>query len=175
MSDKFYRVDQPTISQMTEKAVPNDDDVFIMEDSAASWASKKIKASALSGVFGNEFDHEEDNGQSSTSASAWQVKLTLTTPSGLPSGTYIIFWYCELSVDDKRALVAGACHKDDSDYLGAIDWSPSTDESDEECPFSGFAVRGMVGQHTIQIKWAVSNGIGNAYIRKAHLAMFRVA
>ena len=176
---KYVRTDAPSTNNLPEKTAPVAEDVIPIGDSEADWMPKKVAVGNLpgggGGVFGSHWQSEEDDGTSETTSTAYQVKLTLTTPSDLPAGTYLVLWYAEVKISDKRGLVAVACHKDDSDYLGAIDHSPATDPVDEETPFGGHAVRGMSGEHTIQLKWAVSNGIGTASIRKAHLALFRVA
>jgi hypothetical protein len=73
-------------------------DIVLIEDSAASFAKKKVTVTDLlaSHVFGTQYQAAASEGLSTTTSSTYVNKLTFTT-SNLPAGTYHIQFYREMS------------------------------------------------------------------------------
>ena len=130
-------------------------------------------------AWGLHFQQANEDSQSSTSLSAWQDKVVMSTPTHFSAGTYIVQWYAECKCSLTSNLCAVCCRHIDvehDEYLGAADLDVSHDASDVEVPFGGFKIISLTGGvHTFKIQFALSKGSGTVYIRKARMAIWRLA
>ena len=159
------------VNAITEKVTPVDDDVLILEDSAASYAKKKVKISSLPGgsVFGTEYESAVSEGESTTTSLTYVPKLSHTTPT-LPAGDYLIQWNWEIKTTNGAKAVLARVELDDTTEL-AEDGSLLTifDET------SGFAVVTLTNAtHQIDIDFKVVSG-ATATLRRARLTIWRLS
>ncbi len=108
----------------------------MIEDSAASNAKKKVAISDLLPVFGTEYDSAESLGTSSTTSTAWQTKLTLTTGT-LPAGTYMVNWTYEWAGSSASADVDIQVEVDNTTVIMDQRQEPKDPGTDQSNPKGG--------------------------------------
>ena len=110
-------------------------------------------------------------GQDSTTDTDWQQKLRLAL-TGIPDGTYIVQWYCELrhSNNDATERAEMRVEVNDMTEIGYSLWPYNLFEDS-----GGFAVTDLsAGDYTIDLDFRQQGG-GTAYIRRARLLFWRIA
>lgn len=81
------------IDSFTQKATLVGDDIVVIDDSAASYAKKKVKLSTINSTkFGGFSQVESNDSWISTTSSTYQDALTLTSSTDMPVGDYCLFW-----------------------------------------------------------------------------------
>lgn len=162
------------INGLTQKTTPVDADVFVIEDSAASWGKKKVPYSSVKTVFGTQYQSAVSEGESSTTSATFQQKLRLTTPS-VPAGNYYIGFFYEhaMSGDDKQY-----------GYRTQVDDTTTFAEGIIECKgnYADSQWRSKAGHYIATLTAATHNidldyrAVGDtAYIRRARLVIWRVS
>lgn len=124
----------------------------------------------LSAELDREINYNAEEGQSTTTATTWQQKVQLTTPS-LPAGTYMVQWYAEVrhSNSTLNEYVEARCRANDTTELGFCAWSfPVYDD------FGGYRVAELgAGSQIFDIDYRVQ-GAGTAYMRRARIMIWRI-
>lgn len=123
-------------------------------------------------VFGTEYDYAESEAVSSTSLTAYQQKLKLTT-AVLPAGDYHIEWSCEVANSSKDKRVEVKLELDDTTVISEI-MKPKVDGDNEYLGMAGTKEITLTNAtHTLDIDYrALAN---TAYIRRARITIWRVA
>ena len=161
------------ITQLTAKTTLADADLIMIEDSAASNAKKKVAISDLLPVFGTEYDSAESLGTSSTTSTAWQTKLTLTTGT-LPAGTYMVNWTYEWAGSSASADVDIQVEVDNTTVIMDQRQEPKDPGTDQSNPKGGQVPITLTNAtHTIDIDYRGENG-NTAYIKSARLQIWRL-
>lgn len=154
-------------------------DEAILDGIVAAHAGTALSGLTPPPYLGQNFQQVNEDGQSSTTSSAWQDKAVLTTPSHFAAGTYMVQFYAECKCSLTNNLCAVCCRHIDAqhdEYLGAADLDVGHDPSDVEVPFGGFKIISLTGgAHTFKIQFAQSKGSGTVYIRKARIALWRLS
>ena len=127
-----------------------------------------------SSIFGSEFYEEESLGESSTTSTSYQTKLTLTTGS-LPAGKYRIGWgfgwsFGSTSYDFKAEVTVN-----DVTELLDLHQEPKDSGVDQLYHCGGFGYWSGSGVTTIKVIYCTENGGITAYIRDARLEIWRVS
>lgn len=162
------------ISALTEKTTPVSADLLLIEDSAASYAKKKLQIGNIAQIFGSQYQSATSEGESSTTSATYVQKLRLTTAS-VPAGNYYIGWFFEhaMSGDDKQ--FGYRLQVDDTTTFAEGILENKGQYSDSQWrPKSGFYVATLTAAtHTVDIDYlAVSD---TAYIRRARIVVWRVS
>lgn len=125
----------------------------------------------LTGTLSKEINYAADEATDTTILTGWQEKVKLTV-TGIPAGTYVIQWYCELrhSNNTLSEYSEARVTVDDTVEIGQSIW-PYGDYED----MAGFRVHdiGSEGDHEFDIDFRVQGG-GTAYIRRARLLLWRI-
>lgn len=120
-------------------------------------------------VFGSEYQYNSSDGESSTTSTLWQTKVSLVTPA-LPAGTYRIGYTYQPGVDTNSVLGEFRVQRN------AVTISQSTFESDNDRHlWGGFFHVATSGVQTITIQYCSPDGYAAAQIRRARLEIWRVA
>lgn len=155
----------------TEKTWAVDDDLVLIEDSAASYAKKRIKASNLH----PRVQQASSDSGSSTTAATYQQKLRLTTPT-LAAGTYRVGWYAELK--DSSISDDVFCRVQIDDATDAMEVNIEAKDNTNYFPVSGFyyVTFGADAAHNIDMDYRSETATSvTAYIRRARLEIERVS
>ena len=143
---------------------------------AAGNTFKKAGVEVLGGVFGGQFLSVESLGISTTTATTYQEKLKLTTPS-LPAGDYVILWSTDYGNEFSNKSCQVRLQLNDSVLLSDIGSSVAID--DWFLNSSGFSkVTLASGVHEIDIDFqriAGGGGGDTATIKNARLTLWQVA
>lgn len=125
-------------------------------------------------IFGSEFTYIEDDAISSTNSTAWQNKLTLTTPTAIPAGSYRVGFYYLWSHSKSNTQFLGRVIFDDSIILFSQDSRVS--RVDYYLVTSGFYYYENAGEgiHHIDIEYASTDTGSTSYIKEARLEFWRV-
>jgi hypothetical protein len=124
-------------------------------------------------IFGTEFQQVESLADSSTTSTAFQTKLTLTTVS-IPAGTYRIGWsydwrYSTTVANFQARIVENGTVR----FLHVQE--PQDGAITQRQPASGFLYLILPsGVNTIEIQYSSAGGL-TATIRNARLELWRVA
>lgn len=163
-------------SGVTEKTSLADADIFLIEDSAASGAKKKVQVTNLPGgsVFGTEWQYAEDLTVSSTTSNTFIQKLRLTT-SDLPSGNYLLTWDFSWNLSTKNDPFGAQIQLNDTTVLANLQSHAIDSDSVERYPAGGHVIlTSFSGVNTFDMDFrAVISG--TAYIRDARLLLWRVS
>lgn len=118
----------------------------------------------------NEFQQIYVEGSSSTTSSEFKQKVSLTTNS-IPSGTYRIGWYSEISNTKKNKQTSIRIQVNDNAILA----EPSLEVRDVDSwiPYSGFSYVSLSGVNTIDMDYKTEKK-GVANIRYVKLEIWRV-
>lgn len=125
----------------------------------------------LGAAIDKEIHSEKAEGQDSTTETTWQQKLRLTL-TGVPTGTYVIEWYCELRHSNNVATQRAEMRVEVNDIseFGYSMWPYNIYEDS-----GGFTVQNIsAGDYTVDLDFRVQGG-GTAYIRRARLLFWRIA
>ena len=142
--------------------------------SAVDEGSNKTTVTIGGGVYGTEYDYNEDDTTSTTDLTSYQLKVTLTTAS-LPAGNYEISWYSETNqsstagaVDVRVQYGTTEIGQTEIEHEDVDDWNPQ----------GGFKSDiSLSGTQTIELHYRVSPDTsgGDAAIRRARLKIIRVS
>lgn len=161
-------------SIFTEKTAPVSGDIFLIEDSAAAGAKKKLQfANVIGGViFGKDYTAQASEGESTTTSASWQDKVTLTTPA--LTGVYRVNWYVEIKTSASNKFPQARVYNDtDGVELGFGQRTFSNAEIYDN--FSGYANVTFTGvAKTIKLQFANTSG-GTTTVRRARLSVWRVS
>lgn len=133
-------------------------------------------------IFGAEYQTASSESTSSTTATSKQTKLIFDV-TNVPSGDYIIEWYCEV----RQSTINYAIEVDsrlDGTIIGKVRFYNGNDDDDDDSSsndwskywrsFSGHKIVSLNGSHTFKLRYKAVFG-GVAYIRRARMTMWRVA
>jgi len=128
-------------------------------------------------IFGTEYQTAASLGRSTTTSTAFQEKLKLTT-SSLVAGDYIILWSADIGNNDEERGVGIRVHQDDTTELLNVrphagrevkqEWSHNP---------GGHAIVTLAGVHDFDIDFQAvegESGVGVAFIEDARLTLWRV-
>ena len=160
-------------STFTEKITPDDADLLLIEDSAASNAKKKLQIGNLPIIYGNNYQIQVSEGETTTTSSTFSTKVSLV--SGAVTGTYKINSYCEIMVSTKNKTHASRLY--------------NVTDATELCyneitriaiglymSISGFQVITFSGtSKTFAIQFASPDNLTTITIRRARLEFLRVS
>jgi len=137
-----------------------------------SGVAKVVSSSAS--VFGSNHQEESSYGDSSTTSSTAQTKLTLTTPT-VPAGLYRLGWYYEI----ENSSVTGRFGSDirnntDSVTLGESDVQPSNTLNDYMLSGYAYVTFSSSGSKAFSIRYW-NHDDGTATIRQARLEFWRIS
>ena len=133
--------------------------------------------SAALGLGAGSLEYASSESESSiTGTTAYQQKTRLTT-SSLDAGNYIILWSCEFSASDVNFIVGLRVQIDDTTDVSICDETPVRKYSDGGYPSSSGMQRVALssGSHTIDLDYSTADVGKTAYIRRARIALWRVA
>lgn len=123
-------------------------------------------------VMMTEFDDAESEGESSTTSTSEQTKVTITTPS-LPLGKYRIGWYYEWNGSSGSQDVEVQVY-DGGTVLARHEEAPEdTDAWDGQGGFK--YISSISGVHNFYIKYKTQSSSATARIRRARLEIWRVS
>jgi hypothetical protein len=145
-------------------------------------AEPPLGAQAISKVFGDEYQTAEETTAATEATSTPKQFLRLTTPAGLPAGTYEIGWYyvwqhssittdfaARVQIDDTTDLIdpsGNAVHREE----------PTDVATTQRIVSSGFATVALTaGAHNIDIDFWSATGTGTAQMFHARLRLMRVS
>lgn len=124
----------------------------------------------LSAGIDKDIHQDKAEGQDSTTGT-WAQKLRLNL-TGIPDGTYVVMWYCELrhSNNDPAERAEMQIEVNDTTQIGFSAWMYNLWEDS-----GGMTIQDIsAGDHTIDMDFQVQGG-GTAYIRRARLLFWRIA
>lgn len=125
----------------------------------------------LSAAIDKEINSDKAEAQDSTTSATWQQKLRLAL-TGIPEGTYVVQWYCELRHSNNTASERAEMRVevDDTTEIGFSVWAYNVFEDS-----GGFNVVDLSGgDYNIDLDFRQQGG-GTAYIRRARLLFWRIA
>lgn len=123
-------------------------------------------------IYGTEFDDAESDGESSTTSTTEQTKVTLTTGS-LPSGKYRVGWYFETNGSSGSQDVEAQVY-DGATVLSRVE--EAAEDSDAWKSEGGFKYLSSIsGVRTLTIKYKTQNSSATARIRRARLEIWRIS
>ena len=123
------------------------------------------------GVFGQEFQFEQDNAGSTTTSSTYQNKLTLVTPS-LPLGNYILFYSWAMSGSNNNTRYESRVQRNGADVVEAFQRAGQANSTFLNAGPEVFT--GISGVQTFEIDYRKVGGSGNVTISNAHLVIWRI-
>ena len=124
-------------------------------------------------IPGSQLQSVDNNGTISQATTAEVVAATMTTPV-LPAGDYLIEWYAEVKHDTLGEIARVSVEVDGSDI--AFNDVPVLGNLTADLPYAGHARRSLTAAaHTIAMKLANLNGVGNASLRRRRLIIRRVS
>ena len=136
-------------------------------------STDKSKLDLMSPDFGRDYTLAQSLGQSTTTATTFQTKVTLAT--GALTGTYLLIWYCLMSrPSGGNSIYARFYNITSSAVVGGV-WSKDQLQVTDKLQFSGAAVITLTGtsnSYTIQYE---GGGGNTAAIEEAHIEMWRVS
>lgn len=123
--------------------------------------------------FGEWYDDEQDASEIGTTSGDWKDALTLTFPSDLALGDYIIT--CSvIARGSASATQIGVRQMFDSTELCAVTIQGTGSSS--QIPMAGSHVQHAIsGSHTYKIQYRKAGGAGTAYIKNRVIISWRVA
>jgi hypothetical protein len=124
-------------------------------------------------LFG--FETAVSDAESSTNSITYIQKLRLTT-SSLEAGTYLIFWSVSYSQESNSQGCRQRIQVDDTDTIFEMNGAPNiTYAQNGWYPDSGYHVGPLsAGVHTIDLDFCSTITNKTAYIRNAHLSIWRI-
>lgn len=123
-------------------------------------------------AYGTEFADAESDGESSTTSTTEQVKVTLTT-SSLPLGKYRVGWYFEINGSSGSQDVEVQVY-DGATVLARVE--EAAEDSDAWKSEGGFKYLSSIsGVRTLTIKYKTQNPSATARIRRARLEIIRIS
>jgi hypothetical protein len=172
-STAIHKATSAEISALTEKTTPVSADLLLIEDSAASNAKKKLQIGNLPIIYGNNYQIQVSEGETTTTSSTFSTKVSLV--SGAVTGTYKINSYCEIMVSTKNKTHASRLY--------------NVTDATELCyneitrtaiglymSISGFQVITFSGtSKTFAIQFASPDNLTTITIRRARLEFLRVS
>lgn len=122
-------------------------------------------------VFGQNYQFESQDVETTTTSGTYQVKVGLTTPS-LPNGTYLVTWSATIANNYSR----GDYQLWDSTGSTELDWAQYEGRGeDHPIKQAGMAEVTFSGVRTFQIRYRNVGGGSLQSIRNARIAIWRVA
>jgi hypothetical protein len=119
--------------------------------------------------FGTLVANAADDTESSTTATTWQQKLTVTTPTLYVGDKYVIQWYMEIRANLQNKSVQARVQVDDTTTEVLAEH-----EGNEWFPVTGFGVYTVPTEKTYQIDIDYAAVDGTAYIRRARVLSYIV-
>ena len=147
----------------------------------AETAGKTLQTDGASGIqladvvsgYPPAFDTELDDTTSTTTLSAWQEKLSLTT-SSLELGSYIVFAQAVMSGSKSNSQFEVRAQFDDTDTFGTLNAQAGTAFSEFQF-FAHTIEESISGVHTLDIDFRQVAGSGYISIRGARVTYWRVS
>ena len=164
------------INELTEDTTPDTAADFVLTYDVSATANKKVKLTNLgTGTGFTNYQQNESDGESTTTSSTLQTKLTLTT-SSLTSGNYQLEWYYELTTASVSTFATGEV-SDGTTIFGTVVDQTSTDTAGAyDKSVSGWKyLPSISGVKNFTIKYRLSVGSGTAKIRRARLNIWRIS
>jgi len=126
-------------------------------------------------IFGSEYDYASSEGESSTTNTSPQEKVSLSLTS-VPAGKYRIDYSFEgSSDDDKNSVFAARVQIDDTTTICETGTGAAKGLEDYYLPFTGFYEATLSGSHDIDIDYWDDVGTAGVNIRRARISVFRIS
>lgn len=122
-------------------------------------------------VFGNGYEQAESDGESTTTSSTYQTKLSHTT-AALAAGNYKISFYFELKNSTNESAAQALVEVGSTEIANPYVYTKDDTSTYWSC--GGYRFLNLSGAQTITIKYREQSG-GTARIRKARIEIFRVS
>jgi predicted secreted protein len=125
-------------------------------------------------VFGTQiFDVVDESETSNNSTTVWVTKLTLTTPSNLPLGDYLLnFQFIWRAANASRE----ADFRFRLNGSNIVEWQPSTGRTQDRQLLSGFRrSNGISGTNTWDFQFKVVGSGTTIFVQQARMFIWRVA
>jgi hypothetical protein len=136
-------------------------------------STDKSKLDLMSPDFGRDYTSAQSLGQSTTTATTYQSKLSMAT--GALTGTYLITWYCLMSrPSGGNSVFARFYNTTSSTVVGGV-WSKDQLQVTDKLQFSGSAVITLSGTSNTYIIQYQGGGGNTAAIEEARIEMWRVS
>lgn len=151
-----------------EKATPAAADLLLLEDSAASYAKRRVAVGSVHPAV----QQAAADADSSTTSTSYVNKLTLNLGT-IPAGTYRVGWYAEVHDSSISDDVFCRVQVDGSNTLAEPNLEPK--DNTNWIPVSGFAYVALsAAAHSVTIDYRTESAATTAYIRRARLEVVRV-
>lgn len=126
-------------------------------------------------VYGTQHTEVESLGESTTTSTTFQNKLTLTTPS-VPAGRYRVGWSFTWRYSNGSNDLRARILEDGSTTRWEMRQEPQDTGSDQQHPADGFAYINLTaGVHNFNLEYCGSTGGSTAGISQARLEFWRVS
>lgn len=127
----------------------------------------------MSPNFGRDYALAQSLGQSTTTSTSFQTKVTLAT--GALTGTYIMVWYCLMSRPSGGNPISARFYNVTSAAVVGGVWSKDQLQVTDKLQFSGAAVITLSGtSNSFAIQYEGGGG-NTAAIEEARIEMWRVS
>jgi len=136
-------------------------------------STDKSKLDLMSPDYGRDYALSQSLGQSTTTATSFQTKVSLAT--GALTGTYLMTWYCLMSRPSGGSPISARFFNVTSSTVVGGVWSKDQLQITDKLQFSGEAVitlSGTSNSFTIQYE---GGGGNTAAIEEARIEMWRVS
>ena len=161
------------ITAISEKTALVDDDEFVLEDSAASYAKKSAKLSNVRKNFGKDYDSASSLAESSTTSTDWQTKLQLV--SAPLTGTYRVGFSCRYWHSNVADTVQVRLQNTTDTSTLCGEYGVEVKDTTDRVPGSGFAEVTFSGaSKTFEVQYRQQRG-STAYIDQARIELWRVS
>ena len=136
-------------------------------------STDKSKLDLMSPDFGRDYALAQSLGQSTTTATSFQTKVTLAT--GALTGTYIMTWYCLMSRPSGGNPISARFYNVTSSAVVGGVWSKDQLQVTDKLQFSGAVVITLSGtSNSFAIQYEGGGG-NTAAIEEARIEMWRVS
>lgn len=160
------------INLYTAKTTPADADIVLIEDSADTYNKKKMTRANFTSLFGQDYQKVESLSLSTTTATTFQTKATLTTPA--LTGQYLITWHAVVQQSSMADAVQSQLYNTtDAAIVGVIQEKEPKDVADR-LAVGGFAEITFAGAaKSFEIQYRQQRG-STAGIEDARIMIYRV-
>jgi len=173
-SNAIHKTTSAEISALTEKTTLVSTDVFVIEDSAASYAKKKVQVTNLPYVvFGANVQTASDATRTTTTSATYGTKITITT--GANTGTYLVSWTCALDTTVK-AKSAKARLYNSTDATVLSEQIIETSQVTDKLGAGGVAIITLAGvAKTINLEFCSAVGGDTTGCQYAYMTIWRIS
>ena len=158
-------------TEFPQKSTPVNDDLLLLEDSAAGNAKKYATRAAVAGVFGQDYQRVESLTESQTTLASYQDKVSLVTPA--LTGTYRVNWGAMVNHNNKAGRVQ-LYNSTDTVVVGSE--VTHRQKTENYLPYGGAHEVTFTGaSKTFTIQWRDEAGGETQSIKDAWIEIWRVS